>query len=455
MGSWGHWLVRSTTTRFVLLAFLLQLPITGGVLFFAQHRSEQALVAAQQGWVEELRRELLIAHQETGPAGLARAIDERIRSVRGDLAVILLADANGRRIAGNLSAWPPVLPDQTPWRTTDLYRVGSNRSEHIGASTMLMPDGTQLLTGRVIDADSHLTSINREALIAALIMGLLLTMLSAILLARIVSRQIDRIVRTAGAISEGALQDRVPIDGSGDAFDALGVAINTMLDRIGSLVSELRLTTDGLAHDLRSPVTRLTSVLERAMLETSDPQASAALEKVALEAETLLGMLTTALLISRTEAGLGREAMVEISLDTLLRDLVEVYGPLAEDGGFMLEAEAAPGVGARLNRELVSQAISNLIENALKYAEGGTRITLSAIAVDGVLQLAVADNGPGIAEARRGEAMRRFGRLDPARQASGSGLGLSLVEAVARLHGGTIALEDNGPGLRVVITLPG
>lgn len=453
MPGWVRRVLRSTTTRFVLFAFLLQLPVTGGVLLFAQHRSERALSAAQQGWVDELRRELMISYREGERTSLARAIDQRLRSASGDLAVILLAESNGKPIAGNLGGWPPALPDQAPWRTIDLYRIGSDRPEHIGATAMLMPDGTKLFTGRVIDAEADLAAINGEAMVAALIVGLLLTMLSAVMLARIVSRQVARIVRTTRSISDGALQDRVPVDGSGDAFDALGAAINAMLDRIESLVSELRLTTDGLAHDLRSPVTRLKSVLERAILETRDPLASAALDRVAQEAETLLGMLTTALLISRTEAGLGREGREEIALDALLGDLVEVYGPLAEDHGFVLEAEPAPGVSARLNRELVSQAIGNLIENALNYAEGGRRITLSASVSDDSLRLAVADDGPGIPPARRQEATRRFGRLDPARHGAGSGLGLSLVEAVARLHGGAIALEENDPGLRVVMLL--
>ncbi|MEO6091512.1 MAG: HAMP domain-containing sensor histidine kinase [Novosphingobium sp.] len=440
-------------TRFAFLAFLCQLPVTGGVLLFAQQRSENALTRGQQEWVEELRRELLIAYHGAGPSGLARAIAERHRSVRGDLAVILLARGDGTPIAGNLGAWPPVIPDQTPWRTIDLYRVDSDRPETIGLSAMLLPDGTRLLTGRVIDASVRLSQINAEAMVVALLLGIVLTLLSALLLARIFSRQVERIVRTTAAIGDGALTDRVPVDGSGDAFDALGEAINAMLDRIESLISELRLLTDGLAHDLKSPVTRLKSVLEHAILETRDPHASAALEKVAQEAETLLGMLTTALLISRTEAGIGRDRMKRTDLETLLSDLAEVYGPLAENDGFTIDTHAAPALRALLHRELMSQAIGNLIENALKYAARGSRITLSAAVAGGMLQLAVADDGPGIPEWRREEALRRFGRLDPARHASGSGLGLSLVAAVARLHGGDVALEDNGPGLRVVLTL--
>ncbi|MEO7786195.1 MAG: HAMP domain-containing sensor histidine kinase [Sphingomicrobium sp.] len=438
----------------MVIAFLFQLPVVGGALLFAQQQSEKALAAEEKQWVDELRRELLTSQRSAGRDGLAQAITRRIKSIRGDLAVILLTAGDGTPIAGNLDRWPALVPDQAPWRTIDLARTGSDRSEHVGISTVLLPDGTRLLTGRVINAGVRVAHINAEAMLTALLIGMLLTLLSALLLARVFARQIEEIVRTTSAISAGAMADRVSVNGSGDAFDALGVSINRMLDRIETLVSELRLMTDGLAHDLKSPVTRLKSVLERAMIETRDPPARAALEKVADEAETLLGMLTTALLISRTEAGIGRERLTDIALSELLLDLAEVYGPLAEDHGFALEAKATPGLAAPLHRELVSQAIGNLIENALKYARGGTVIRLSATMLGGMLSLSVADDGPGIAPDRRPEALRRFGRLDPSRTLPGSGLGLSLVEAVARLHGGSVSLEDNHPGLRVALTLP-
>ena len=178
-----------------------------------------------------------------------------------------------------------------------------------------------------------------------------------------------------------------------------------------------------------------------------------ALEKVSVEAETLLAMLTTALQISRAEAGIGRERFVDTDVSAMLVDLVELYGPVAEDKGMVLSWNAPSELIVSLHRELIGQALGNLIENAIKYAQGGRKIALVATpATDGVT-LSVADDGPGIPEARRADALKKFGRLDPARTISGSGLGLSLVEAVARLHGGDIALNDNAPGLKVVLTI--
>lgn len=444
---------RSMTARFVLLAFAFQLAVTGGVLIFVQQASQHALAEEQQALVADLTDELTGAYRRGGAAELTEHIRSRLLSVNGGNLVILLTSRDGAPLLGNLGAWPTVISRPTPWRAIELYRMGSDRPEHMGVAATYLPSGMRLLTGQVIDGSVRLARINNEAILAALIVGLSLTLASALVLGRLLSRQIERIVSTAGSVGRGSLAQRVPLDDSGDAFDALGRAINGMLDRIEALVSQLRMMTDGLAHDLKSPVTRLKSVLEHAVMETEDPRALTALEKVSGEAETLLSMLSMALLISRTEGGIGRESLAEIDVRQLFHDLAEIYGPLAEDSGFTISVAADPGLQARLHRELVSQALGNLIENALKYAVGGHAITLEAHAVDGGVKLIVADDGTGIPAARRADALRRFGRLDPARHIAGSGLGLTLVEAVARLHGGTISLEDNHPGLRVVLGL--
>ncbi len=453
MGSRWRTLTRSTTARLVVLAFLFQMLVTAGVLLFVQQASQHALTEEQQALVGELRDELRGAYGSGGQAEVKRLIVTRLRSVRSDAVVILLADRAGKPIAGNIAAWPTVVPVETDWRTIDLYRMGADRPEHMGVATVRLPDGSRLLTGHVIDANLRLTRVNTEAMALALLIGLSLILIGTLAFGRLLSRKIQGVVATAAAVGDGALGRRVPVDGSGDAFDALGQSINAMLQRIEALVSQLRMMTDGLAHDLRSPVTRLKSVLERAIVETRDTDALTALEKVSAEADTLLSMLSTALLIGRAEAGIGRESLVETDLSTLLTDLVEIYGPLVEDRGFTIAADAPPGLTGRLHRELVSQAIGNLIENALNHGEGGSRITLAAREVDGTLSVEVADDGPGIPVDRRSDALRRFGRLDPSRHRPGSGLGLSLVEAVAGLHHGGIALGDNQPGLCVTITL--
>ncbi len=448
-------LFRSTTARFILLAFALQFAVTAGVLLFVQQASRRALDSEQRELVGELRDELVVSWRSGGDGELREMIRDRLATPHGAVAVILYVASDGTPIAGNLGGWPPVVMPGQSWRTIELYRSGSERPEHMIVTGTRLPNGNRLLTGHVIESNLRLADVNEEAILGALVAGLAMALLGALIIGKALSRRIEHIAATANAVGNGALAMRVEADGSGDAFDALGRSINAMLDRIEALVSQLRMITDGLAHDLRSPVTRMKSLIERAIVDTRDTDALAALERVSQEAETLLAMLSTALQISRAEAGIGRERFIEVEVGALLEDLVEVYGPLAEDSGFLLEAAAPTGLRATLHREFVSQAIGNLIENALKYAEGGGRIVLSAGRDHEQLLLTVADDGPGIPRERHEDALKRFGRLDPARQMPGSGLGLSLVAAVARLHDGDVRLDENDPGLRVELRLSG
>jgi signal transduction histidine kinase len=443
--------IRSTSTRFIALVFLLQIAATAGILFYVHQASVRALEGEQKALVGELRSDLIADYQEDGEAELVKMINTRLDSIRSDIPVILLMSAKGQVIAGNLAAWPTVIPYQTDWRTLDLYRMGGARAEHIGLITSTLPGGAHLLTGHVIEGNLALTRINERAMVAAFLFAVPFALLIALLLGRMINGRLRGIAATAEAVGHGNFSRRVPMNGSGDAFDALGHGVNAMLDKIEGLIGELRIITDGLAHDLRSPITRLKSVVERACFEVKDPVALTAIERVSTEADTLLAMLTTALQISRAEAGIGRDRFVSVDVKALLDDLVEVYGPVAEDQGFALTCDVPQGLAATLHRELISQALGNLIENALKYGEGGKTISLSAAREGQHLRLTVADDGPGIPAERRDEALRRFGRLDPSRHITGSGLGLSLVEAVARLHGGEVVLVDNAPGLRVVV----
>jgi signal transduction histidine kinase len=444
---------RSTTRRFIALVFLLQLAATAGILFYVHEASERALEVEQKALVAELHDDLVAGYAEGGQANLTKLIDARLATVRSNIAVILLTSPDGAPVAGNLAAWPTVIPYQTSWRTLDLYRMASDRAEHIGLIATVLPNGAHLLTGHVIDGDVVLARINQDAMIAAFVLAIPLTLLIALILGRVINARVRSISHTTEAVSSGDLTQRVRLDGSGDAFDALGTGVNTMLDRIERLVGELRIVTDGLAHDLRSPITRLKSAVERACIDVNDPIALTALETVSVEAETLLAMLTTALEISRAEAGIGRDRFVLTNVGALVADIVEVYGPVAEDKGFTLTGDAPDDLHALLHRELISQSLANLIENTLKYAAGGSTIDILATIDGAAIKLIVADNGEGIAPEQHDEARRRFGRLDPARNIAGSGLGLSLVEAIARLHGGEVVFEDNAPGLRVVVTI--
>ena len=416
--------------------------------------TQRALSSEAQNFVAELRQNLTDEYKDGGVQGMRAAIAERVQTKSRRDSVIALRAPDGKVISGNLSDWPPTVGNHESWRLINLFRTGSNKVELIGLTTSTLPHGYQLLSGQVMEDEARLRQTSEEAFVAALLFGLILASLGAFLFARFIGWRVAVIADATDRVSGGDLSHRVALDESGDAFDRLSHGINAMLVRIEGLVGELRLVTDSLAHDLQSPVARLKATVERAITATRDMKALRALGTVSEEADRLQSMLITALQISRAEAGLGRDQFKEFLAEALIVDLAEVYGPLAEDQGFAIEVSVPCQVKVSGHRELLGQAIANLIDNALKYAVGGNLIALQLERTGAQVLISVADNGPGILADQREEALRRFGRLDAARQAGGAGLGLSLVSTVAHLHGGQLTLEEAAPGLRAVLTLP-
>lgn len=447
-------LLRSTSFRLFVPVVVFQLVATGGVLAFVWISSQQSVHDEQHALVEDLRDDLLAAYEDGGLPGLHTTIDTRLRAEGRRAPVMLLAGPDGRRVTGNLDALPPRGDQQGDWFSTTLYRSDYPQPEQMTLVEARLPDGSTLLAGVETGRDLKLQRSFEQALFAALFLALPLSMLVAFLTSRLVGRRVHDMAQTAHRVGAGAFDARVPLDGSGDAFDELAGEINVMLARIETLVGELRVVAEGLAHDLRSPVTRLRSVLEQAALEARDPAAEAAMNRALAEADTLTRILTTALQIGRAEAGIGRERFEQTALGPFVEDLAALYEPYAEDEGFTLTAEAPEGLAVLLHRELMGQALGNLVDNAVKYAEGGSAIEVFAARHDGHVVLGVRDNGPGIPEAQREAALQRFGRLDPTRSVAGTGLGLALAEAVAKLHDGRVELADApGGGLEVRLVL--
>ncbi|MBU3079342.1 sensor histidine kinase [Sphingomonas quercus] len=443
---------RSTTFRFAGLVFLLQLAGAALLLGIVHQLTQNQIRGEARARAEALRDALLPHYRQRGFAVLARAVAAQAGPGKAAGAVVLLADRDGHAVAGNLAAWPPSVPPDAPAQTIELFRIGHEASEQMYLVATPLADG-RLLTGHVVESEQRFTVILEEAMASAFAVAVALAAFAAWISARLIVRKLAATVGTARAVAAGDLDQRVPAEGGDDAFAALGDTINAMLDRIAALMNELKIATDGLAHDLRSPLTRLRSTLERALLASDGEMARAAIGRAIEEGDRLLAMLDTALRISRAEAGLGREHLVDTDLSALIADMVELYGPIAEDRGFAIAADAAPGLRARVHRELLGQAIANLIDNAMKYGAG--RILLAARETGEGVAISVGDEGPGIPEALRPTALRRFGRLDAARTEAGAGLGLALAAAVARLHGGTLRLHDNRPGLRVELFLSG
>jgi signal transduction histidine kinase len=265
---------------------------------------------------------------------------------------------------------------------------------------------------------------------------------------------------TSQSIMAGDLSERLPLSGNGDELDRLAVSLNAMLDRIGELMQGMREVSDNIAHDLKTPLTRLRNSAEQALRHgKGQKEYKLALERSIAESDTLIRTFNALLLIARTEAGAGADTFIPVDISRMIEDMCEMYEPAAEEAGASLHSTIEPDLIALGNRELLGQVIANLMDNALKYGlppvEGAAAaIHVSAQRMGKHIQLIVRDNGAGIPADQRGKALERFGRLDVSRNKPGSGLGLSLVMAVAHLHKGSLHLEDNNPGLKVILEIP-
>ena len=441
---------RSSTARFILLVFGIELILAAGMTLTLRSLTRVALEQDARVFANGLTRDVRTTYAQQGKIGARNLSALRLLFSEGRVPLLLMIDQEGRPLFGNLMRWPAGLHEG--WNEIGLARAGSDQVDTIGVLVTRLPGGEKLLAGQALENDQRLSGIVDRATGTALIFALPLALFAAFAAVRIINARVEDINATAKAVSEGRLSQRVSLDGSGDTFDRLAITLNAMLDRIEALISELRIVTDGLAHDLRSPLTRLKVRLNRAETEQAPSARSTAIALANEEADRLLSMLTTALQISRAEAGIGQDHFETLDLSALLHDLAELYAPLIEDRGFELKTKIAPDIELYAHRELIVQAIGNLIDNALKY--GASPIHISAGHSVSHAWVEVSDRGIGIPAAQRAEALRRFGRLDPSRTGFGAGLGLSLVQAVARLHGGTIDLGDAKPGLSIRLSLP-
>ena len=442
------------TVRIAALAALLSIATAIALAALIWQQTHEDAIGVLRRDAAQQTDTLATVHRTGGIRALDAAIAEISADDPDNSLVAAVVDAQGRRRIG-------VGPDRLARPLRPGFEIGVIGSgepwSQSEAGVELRPLGRDyLVAGRLLNDWERTQRAIERALLWAVAAAVLLGVAGGVILSRYVARRVDRIADVVEGAAAGDMSRRVGLrPAGGDAFDRLGARVDGMLERIERLVGELRVVTDSVGHDLRSPLMRLRSRAEQAATSGDPAQRDAAIAGVLSEADTMLRMLSTLLEISRAEAG-GAATFRRVDLAEMLDELGELYAPVAEDAGATLEVAlpAPPPDPFPVHRELLSQALANLIDNALKYAPG-TRIVLSLTAAPGGgMAIAVADGGPGMAEAERGEALARFGRLDSARGSPGAGLGLALVESVARLHGGRLILEDNRPGLVVTILLP-
>jgi len=379
--------------------------------------------------------------------------------------IYYLGSNEGLQIAGNVSNFPVnVLRDEGVFS----FNYDRGGFDEDGTDTtrgfavvrsLVLPSGLRLIVGRDVVERRGFTVIVFQGFLLAVAGILIFSILAGVITARRVLKRIDAINATSAKIMSGNLSERVPVTKRNDEFDGLAESLNAMLDRIEALLQGLKEVTDNVAHDLKTPLTRLRSKAEAALrADTSPDTQRAALEVTLTESDKLIRTFNALLMIARAEAGAPSGAFADVDVSEVARDVAELYEPAAEEAGMTLETQIAPSVHLRANRELIGQALVNLVENALKYyepAEGKPgRISIAVSGDRSRVLIAVADNGPGIAAEDRPRVTERFVRLEKSRTEEGSGLGLSLVAAVAKLHRGELRLEDNSPGLRAVLDLP-
>jgi len=452
-------ILRNATSRLIAAYLLAAAFSTGLALGFVYWTAGGVIDAEARQVVEAELRGLADDYARGGAPGLARAITRRVEQTparpEGRDAVYLLATPGGARIAGNLTRWPGDAPPGSGWLTLQLYRVGADAPTTISGAALRLAGGERLLVGRDVAARAAFDRTLTRALVWALALTAALALITGWLLSRLVLSRIAEIDRAARRIMGGALDQRVPQRGAGDEFDRLAETLNAMLDRIASLVRDLRMVTDSLAHDIRSPLGRLNRHLEAALDESMAPAARRArIERALGEADTVLATSTALLEISRVEAGVGADQFAPVDLGALARDMADLYAAAAEERGAEMRCEAADGVIVQGHPQLLAQAVSNLIDNALIHAKGAEAITLSARIENGRPTLSVADRGPGVPQDERARVLTRFTQLDPSRGDGGAGLGLALVAAVAQMHRAAITLGDNAPGLVATLRFP-
>jgi signal transduction histidine kinase len=334
-----------------------------------------------------------------------------------------------------------------------LYSEGSKQAGLFALRTVQLPTGERLLMGTGIDDRERMRASLLEALIGALLLAIPLGLIGGLVLLRVTERRAREVGRIAGRIAAGDFSHRLDEQAEGEEFGMIASAINAMLERIEELVEQLRLVTDSLAHDLRSPLTRMRANLEKAAGHATAEPEQQALEAIATDIDLVMRLISATLEIGRAEAGVGRQEFSDFDLTDLLRAICEIYQPVAEERGISLAVDAPASLPYSGNRQLIGRAVANLIGNALKYGGSGGEIRLAAADLGDAAEIIVGDRGPGIPPELRDVAVRKYRRLEAARTTEGSGLGLAMVRAAARLHAGDLVLEDNDPGLRVRLIL--
>ncbi|MGB3539604.1 MAG: HAMP domain-containing sensor histidine kinase [Mesorhizobium sp.] len=472
-------IMRTTAARLSALYLLLFALCAVLLVFYMTSLSARMLTAQTQDTINDEVLGLARAYQRGGLPTLVRVVEQRSRQPGANL--YLIADINGQILTGNVQGLEPGVLETEGWTTRpfayrrfgegelDRQRSGASdqgnaqaegeKGHNAIALVLRLPNQMIMLVGRDLGEPERFRAVIRRALMLALGMMGLGGILIWFFVGRAALKRIDGVSEASRRIMGGDLAGRLPVTGAGDEFDRLSENLNAMLARIAALNEGLKQVSDNIAHDLKTPLTRLRNRAEATLSgrhKIADYRQ--ALEGTIAESDHLIKTFNAILMISRLEAGYSSESTVKVDLAATVSDVVELYEPVAEEAGVAIEAAVSEPFFVDGNRELIGQALSNIVDNAIKYSLDATekptvRVTLEH--KDGQVKLTVADNGQGIPDdTDRARVTERFVRLEKSRSQPGSGLGLSLAKAIMKFHNGHLDLVPGNPGLSVVMRFP-
>lgn len=450
-------LFKATTFRLSLI-FLLMFGVSAAFGIGYIYWNANVLLIRQLNQTVEAEIQGLAEHyRQGGLPFLVQTVAERSRIAGNSL--YLVTDRTGRYLAGNLRVTKPI------WNAKGNVRFsyqrpapGGAETRHAYAKTFRLIGDFRLLVGRDIEERRRFEKVIRDVMVG-LAMFTLLGIIGGWLVSRNILSRIDAVTDTSKSIMDGDLSERIPVNGSGDELDRLSTNLNEMLDKIERLMTGLREVSDNIAHDLKTPLNRMRNRVDAALHEPEIPaKQKMVLESIIEDTDGLIRTFNSLLSIARLEAGTGSTSIERIKLTDIMSDLAELYEPVLEEHEMILKTDFALELEIKADRQLIGQAVANLMDNAVKYAGAAKdckkEVNLITELDKDVVRIIVADYGPGIPEQDRGRVLKRFVRLDKSRSLPGTGLGLSLVAAVTHLHGGKLILEDNNPGLKAIIQLP-
>jgi len=459
-------LIRSTAFRLTLVYLFIFVLYAAALLVYFALNTGRLITEQITETVDEEISELTEQFTMGSWRQLTTIVENR--ALRPGSSLYLVTAPSGQAIAGNVGSLAPGVIDKIGWSETVYRRLDEQETAQHSALVRVtqLSGGFRLLVGRDLEERARVREIVVAAARGSLALVVILGLAGGFFVTRRVLKRFDAVTDTTQRIMAGDLSGRLPVTGIGDELDRLAINVNRMLERIEALMRGLKEVSDNIAHDLKTPLTRLRNRCEAALRSAnSEDDYRDALQDMIEESDGLIRTFDALLMIARAESGQARDNMTEFDAGEIAGGVCELYEPLGEEKGLAVKLDAPEPAMIRGNRELLSQALANLVDNAIKYARPGkggensaneapSEIVLAVRREGERVTLSVADHGPGIPEADRRRAVERFVRLAPDPAEPGSGLGLSLAAAVARLHGGELTLEDNAPGLRVVISLP-